>query len=341
MSGRPVVLFVFFAPFVVGSNLLAVPHAAIWDQVPGLRGERSRRRVPSMLQRSAAAFCWVFLVISCGVRPAGGAVGVEQAPQSSPWLLEAQKAQAKGLVLKAVELAGKAVEEAPKDPRGWYFRASLLERSKQWDGVEADLSKVLELKPNDPSVTLQRGVARLRLGRFPDAVADFDRYAELRPGSLPELWQRGIALFYARRFDEGRKQFELHRTVNGDDVENAAWHFACVAQLEGFRRARELLIPVVGDSRIPMKEIQGMLAGTTTPEEVLAAAEGVPGGARRDAALFYARLYVGMYEEARGRLDLAAKHLAEATKTADGFGLMGDVGRLHADWLAREIRRAR
>ncbi len=295
------------------------------------------------MQGRSARLCLAFLVlvISGGHRPATAAVAAEPVPASSPWLLEAQKAQAKGLVLKAVELAGKAVEESPKDPRAWYFRASLLERSKQWNGAEFDLTKVLELKPDDASVTLQRGVLRLRLAEFPGAVADFDRYAELRPGSLPQLWQRGIALFYARRFDDGRKQFELHRSVNGNDVENAAWHFACVAKMEGFDRARELLIPVAGDSRVPMKEIQALLAGKGSPEKVLAAAEAVEGGGRRDAALFYARLYLGMYEEARGRLDLAAKHLAEAIKTADGFGIMGDVGRLHADWLAREIRRAR
>jgi lipoprotein NlpI len=276
-------------------------------------------------------------VVLAGV---GTALAAEPPSQPGAYLIEAQRAQAKGLVLKAVELAGKAVEEAPKDPRAWYFRAMLLERSRQWVAAEADLTQVLALNPEDAGVMRQRGALRLRLSQFSAAVADYDRVASLRPGRLPELWERGIALFYARRFEDARKQFELHRSVNPNDVENAAWHFACVAQSEGFERARAQLIPVEGDSRVPMKQIQGLLAGKVSAEEVLAAAEAVDDGPRRDAARFYARLYLGMYEEARGHRDVAAKHLAEATQFAEPLGLMGDVGRLHAAWLAGEIRRA-
>lgn len=61
----------------------------------------------------------------------------------------------------------------------------------------------------------------------------FDQLVAARPESEPELWQRGLALYYAGRFDDGRRQFELHRTVNPADVENVAWHFACVARDQG------------------------------------------------------------------------------------------------------------
>ncbi len=43
------------------------------------------------------------------------------------------------------------------------------------------------------------------------------------PGAEPELWQRGLALYYTERFADGQKQFELHKTVNPNDVENRAW----------------------------------------------------------------------------------------------------------------------
>ena len=259
-------------------------------------------------------------------------------PPAKDWLLEARMAQAKGLVLKAVEFAGKAIESAPKDPRGWYFRAGLLERANQLPAAEADLTKVLGLTPEDPAVFLQRGVVRMKLAKFADSVSDFDRYAELRPGRGPYLWQRGIALFYASRFDDGRKQFESHRTVNPNDVENAAWHFACVAQVEGFANARRKLIPVEGDSRIPMREIQDLYAGKLDPDQVLAAADRAPTESGKTEARFYAHLYLGIFEEARGKLDVAGKHLAEAVQRADSFGLMGDVGRLHAAWLADKMR---
>lgn len=271
------------------------------------------------------------------------AVGAEPEPASapSPWLLEARTAQAKGLVLRAVEMAGKAVRETPKDPRAWYFRATLLENSQQWEAAEADLGKVLELAPDDAVVAKQRGILRLRLGAIDGAISDFDRYAARRPERLAELWQRGIALYYARRFEEGRKQFELHRTVNPQDVENSAWHFACVARLEGFDKARERVLPVEGDTRVPMREIQALLEGKAAPEEVEKAADRVEAPQRREEARFYARLYLGLFEEARGRLDLAAKHLAEATRGSEQFGIMGVVAQLHADWLGRELRRKR
>ena len=66
-------------------------------------------------------------------------------------------------------------------------------------------------------------------GRVKESVAGFDRVAALVPDAAPQLWQRGIALYYAGRYQDCRTQFESHRTVNPDDVENAAWHFLCVA----------------------------------------------------------------------------------------------------------------
>ena len=43
---------------------------------------------------------------------------------------------------------------------------------------------------------------------------------------------------YAGRYQDCREQFESHRTVNPDDVENAAWHFLCVARAS-LRRKRK------------------------------------------------------------------------------------------------------
>ncbi|MFM8703883.1 MAG: hypothetical protein ACKOHG_08440, partial [Planctomycetia bacterium] len=72
----------------------------------------------------------------------------------------------------------------------------------------------------------------------------FDRLVAAVPMAEPELWQRGLALYYAERFDDGARQFEVHRTVNPNDVENAAWHFLCVARLAGPRAALARLLPV-------------------------------------------------------------------------------------------------
>ena len=74
---------------------------------------------------------------------------------------------------------------------------------------------------------------RIRTGRFAASAAAFDELAKVIPDQAPQLWQRGIALYYAGRYTDCRRQFESHRTVNPDDVENAAWHFLCVAREQG------------------------------------------------------------------------------------------------------------
>src|SRR5829696_7549167 len=91
---------------------------------------------------------------------------------------------------------------------------------------------------------LDRAVAEFERGRFASAAAAFDELAAMMPNRSAELWQRGIALYYAGRYADCRRQFESHRTVNPDDVENAAWHFLCVAREQNVQAARAALLPV-------------------------------------------------------------------------------------------------
>jgi lipoprotein NlpI len=109
-------------------------------------------------------------------------------------------------------------------------------------------------------------------GRIERSATGFDRVAALAPAQAPHLWQRGIVLYYAGRYADCRKQFESHRTVNPNDVENATWHFICVARAESPEKARAALLPVGPDSRVPMREIYQMFRGEMTPEQVMAAA---------------------------------------------------------------------
>ncbi len=145
------------------------------------------------------------------------------------------------------------------------------------------------------------------------------------PQQAPQLWQRGIALYYAGRYADCRRQFESHRTVNPDDVENAAWHFLCVAREQSPDKARAALLPVGPDSRVPMREVYQMFRGSLTADDVLKAA-----GTRPDGQ-FYAHLYVGLYSEAVGRKDLALKHIKEAAsdRYAPVGGYMHMVAGVH------------
>jgi tetratricopeptide (TPR) repeat protein len=172
---------------------------------------------------------------------------------------------------------------------------------------------------------LARAVAAYRDGRAAEAAATFDDLVRLAPDAEPYLWQRGIALYHAGRYRDCRAQFESHRTVNPDDVENAAWHFLCVARQESPEAARAALLPVGPDPRRPMREIYQMFRGALAPEAVLAAA-----GAQTEAR-FYAHLYVGLYADAIGDRASAREHVAAAA--ADRFlgagGYMHIVARVH------------
>jgi lipoprotein NlpI len=155
------------------------------------------------------------------------------------------------------------------------------------------------------------------------------------PGRAAQHWQRGIAYYYAGRYEDGRKQFELHQTVNPHDVENAVWHFLCVAKLSGVEKARSSLIPITGDGRVPMMHVQALFAGKGTVEDVFAAAR-VPSAKahENEAQLFYANLYAGLYYEALGKDEQAVKFIRTAVKDYPSDHYMGDVGRV--DLLLRE-----
>jgi lipoprotein NlpI len=172
-----------------------------------------------------------------------------------------------------------------------------------------------------------RGEGHFRNGRITESIADFDRELELQPDRAAEHWQRGISYYYAGEYEKGARQFELHRTVNPQDVENAAWHFLCVTRAPGgsVESARKALIQVTRDSRIPMAQIQRMFAGTATPEEVLQAGEMVGGIAK-----FYAELYVGLYYEAIDRSEESLRLIPSAATNPNAKDhYMGDVARVH------------
>jgi lipoprotein NlpI len=172
---------------------------------------------------------------------------------------------------------------------------------------------------------MQRAVTDFLAGRVAESVAGFDQVAKLNPAIAPELWQRGIALYYVGRYRDCRAQFESHRTVNPNDVENPVWHFLCVARAESPERARAAILPVGPDSRTPMREVYQMFRGSLTPDAVLAAGGTEPSGQ------FFAQLYVGLYYDAIGDEKRAIEHLsaAAAARFARAGGYMHTVATLH------------
>lgn len=189
-----------------------------------------------------------------------------------------------------------------------------------------------------PDYWMQTGVDAFFDAQIEESAAAFDRVVEAVPQAKPQLWQRGLTLYYAKRYKDGRDQFEVHQTANSNDVENAAWHFLCVARLDGVEAARKALIPIDGDTRVPMKQVHDLFAGSGTVEAVLAAAGGDDDSPLHRNHLCYAHLYLGLYFEALGENTKAKEHILKAATDYEMDHYMGKTAITHAKvrgWLPK------
>ena len=191
-----------------------------------------------------------------------------------------------------------------------------------------DLLLLVSALAQTPSEALALGMEHFQAGKVEESVRDFDRVVELDPSAAPYLWQRGVALYYLGRFKDCKAQFESHRAVNADDVENAAWHYLCTARADSPAKARQSLIPIAHDPRPPMMTVHKLFAGKATPDDVLR-------DANSDGARFFAYLYIGLYWEANGNSRQADPWLKKANDVSAGQDYMGAVARVHWARLKR------
>lgn len=191
------------------------------------------------------------------------------------------------------------------------------------------LSKEIKEKPNEDFLYYMRARQAFCLGNIKQSVADFDHYYKEVPTHQSRQWERGIALYYVNRFEDGAKQFELYQTYYSNDVENSVWRYVCLAKAKDVKTARDSLMPIRNDSRIPMMKIFELFKGEATIEDVFQAAKadaGTPEATQQQK--FYAELYVGLWYEAQGDTEKAIEHL----RKADEFGFehyMADVAKVH------------
>ena len=107
----------------------------------------------------------------------------------------------------------------------------------------------------------------------------------------------------------------------------------------GVEKARDTILPISDDRRVPMMQIFDLYRGKLKPEEVLAAAEaGEPGKEALNQRLFYAHLYIGLWYEAGGKKDLAKKHILESESHKIGH-YMWDVAHIHAERFRSEEKK--
>ena len=263
--------------------------------------------------------------------------GADAAADVDTLLNRAAEAFDKGNRTEAFELCTKASEIDPKGLRPYYVRGRFYALDRQHEKAVADFDAVLKINPDAAMAYQYRGEEHFKLGRFEKSVADFDRYIELVPNEAANHWQRGIACYYAGQYRAGRRQFELHQLVNPDDVENAVWHYLCIARSEGVEKARASLMKIGQDRRVPMMEIYALFGGKGSPEQVLEAAKaGQPSPGELNQRLFYAHIYLGLYYEAAGDEKLTREHIFKAADEHKVDHYMGEVARVHAAMLRKQ-----
>jgi len=239
---------------------------------------------------------------------------------------------------KALELADQIISLKPRSAQGYLARGQVHDLKNDFDLAIADFTQALALDPKARQIYQQRGSVHFKAGHIKESIADFDKVIELQPAQAPYHWQRGIALYEAGRFDEGQKQFELHQKVNTNDVENSAWHFLCVARSKGFDQAREALLKIEHDRRVPMMQVFALYQGKGSIDDIFnAVKKDSPTGQELNHRLFYANFYAGMFFEARDGDKMALDYINRAVEKSAGMDYMSDVARIHADLLKKRI----
>ena len=252
-------------------------------------------------------------------------------------MAQGKTALSKGQIKDALALADKAVALDGKQPRGYFFRALVHESARRHEQAIADYTKVIELNPKAGEAFDRRGSEHFKLGHFAESIADFDRFLELKPAEAPGHWRRGISCYYGGRFEDGWKQFKGYEKVDTNDVENAVWHYLCLARAAGADTARESMLKIGTDKRVPLMLVYELFKGKAKPEDVLAAVhQGNPAAQELRNRLFYAHLYLGLYYESLGDKKQTLAHMRKAAEDYAFPHYMGDVARVHLALLQKQ-----
>ena len=235
-----------------------------------------------------------------------------------------------------VQVCSVVSAQVPAGVEAWSAEAMKLEEAGELSAALEAWNQAIALDAGIAGAYVRRGQVHFKMAHIDESVVDFDRAVELDPSSEPYLWQRGIAQFYAGQYDACRRQFEDHRSVNPNDVENAVWHFLCLARGDGVEVAQAALLPVGPDSRMPLRTIYELYRGRSSAAEVMAVAASASPD-RRESALFYGELYVGLHHFILGDATAALEALRAAGKRNFPH-YMRDVALVHVLLMAERLQ---
>jgi lipoprotein NlpI len=209
-------------------------------------------------------------------------------------------------------------------------QASQEESAGRFSNALEKLNKAAQLEPKLAEIYSQRGGLQFKIGNIAKSLEDFDMQIKLHPKEAAAHWRRGISLYYAGKFAEGAAQFASSDKAEPQDVENAVWHLLCNAKVVGLDTARKQMLKVQNDQRVPMMEVYALFAGTSTSEKVLQqASAGNPNQDELKQRLFYAHLYIGLYDEMIQQTQKSLEHIEKAAHDYPINHYMLDVAKVH------------
>ncbi len=304
------------------------------------------------------------LFIKIGAIAVGAVVSIQLQAQSRPeapkpvpfpkveqqeLFLQAIDALDAGKTNSMVKLLDRAVQLDPTNPFAYVKRAQLFDLIGNNARAVQDYSTALGYNPTFADLYQLRGCSYFKMGNVLAAVFNWQRFIQLKPEKETEHWQICVGHALLGNYEEARKRFEWHWTANTEDMEVAFWHFLCVARTDGMTQARENLISVSGEKRVPMAQLHALFKGTGSEAEVwLAVEQGGPSAEERAQREFFAHYYLGLLKQAKGKLDEAKSSVSKALSIAhvsEGFmgdspgGQLrgGDMAKVHFDQINRKL----
>jgi len=263
--------------------------------------------------------------------------------------MQAIEALDAGKTNSMVKLLDRAVQLDSANQFAYIKRAQLFDLIGNNTRAIQDCSAALSLNPTFADVYQLRGCNHFKVGNVPAAVRDWQIFIQLKPEKETDHWQICVGHALLGNYEEARKRFEWHWTENTEDMEVAFWHFLCVARTEGLEKARDNLMKVSGETRVPMAQLYSLYKGVGSEADVWLAVEyGSPDETERAKREFFATYYLGLLRQCEGQLKKAKTLVSKALNIAhlnEGFigdspgGQLrgGDVAKVHLNQIERKL----
>src|SRR5919198_735513 len=134
----------------------------------------------------------------------------------------------------AAEEFGKAIQDNPKNPRGYANRGTAYRQgaraaiaagdsegaSTRYQAALADFAKYVELAPKDASAYTEHGQTLSELKQYDAALADFNKALELKPDDLNTIKFRGFAEIGLNQWDKAVADFSAVIQKKPDDLQS-------------------------------------------------------------------------------------------------------------------------